>query len=110
MIKIIILAYMMNTHPLSTAQEFEMGQTFETMESCKNELTLQSRGIPQVYDVTWDFVVQGDFKWDWVIAACVDTSTGEKFKVFPGYYNCVPEGIDELLKATEEGYKPGIDA
>ena len=77
MIKIIILAYMMNTHPMATAQEFQMGQTFETMEACKNELTLQSRGIPQVYDVTWDFVVQGDFKWDWLVAGCKSDTTGE---------------------------------
>ncbi|MBB22301.1 MAG: hypothetical protein CMN04_05315 [Roseibacillus sp.] len=110
MIKIVILAYMMNTNPMATAEEFQMGKTFETMEACKRELTLQSRGIPQVYDVTWDFVVQGDFKWDWVIAACVDEQTGEKFKVFPAYDNGVPEGVEELLKATEEGYVPGIDA
>ena len=110
MIKIVILAYLMGTQPIDTYREFQMGLTFDTMEQCKRELTLESRGVPQVYDVTWDFVVQGDFKWDWVLAACVDETSGEKFKVFPAYDYGKPDGLDELLKTTEEGYLPGVDA
>ena len=38
--KILILAYLIGHSPIDTQQTFQMQQTYNTMEDCKNELLL----------------------------------------------------------------------
>ena len=61
MYKILILGYLITQDPIITQQTFQMQKTFDTMEECKNELLLQTRGNG-TYDVIWEFVEDGDFK------------------------------------------------
>ena len=70
-----------------------MQQTFNTMEDCKKELLLQTRENG-TYDVLWEFVVDGNFKWDWLLAGCKNDTTGEEFTIEPTYPLGKP---DELL-------------
>jgi len=102
MFKIIIVAYIFGTMPIDTVQEFEMSKAYRTMEECKVELLKQNK--PGYYDVVKDFVVQFDGKYDWVTAGCVNTSTKEKFQIYPEYDEGeAPEGIEQL------GIRPGIN-
>ena len=41
-----------------------------------------------------EFIVDGDFKWDWLVAGCKSDTTGEEFKVYPDYPKGKP---DELI-------------
>ena len=96
MYKILILAYMIGQSPIDTQQTFQMQQTFDTMEECKKELLLMDpdRGT---YDVLWEFVNDGNFKWDWLLAGCKNDETGEEFTIEPTYPKGKPKeliGID----------------
>ena len=96
MYKILILAYLITQSPIETQQTFQMQRTFDTMEDCKKELLLQTRDNG-TYDVLWDFVIKGDFKWDWLLAGCKNDDTGEEFTIEPSYPLGKPqelEGID----------------
>ena len=93
MFKILILAYVIGQDPIETQQTFRMGQTFDTMEQCKAELLLQTRGNG-TYDVLWDFVNKGEFQWDWLMAGCKIDKTGEEFSIEPSYPKGKP---DELI-------------
>ena len=96
MFKILILAYMIGQSPIETQQTFQMKQTFDTMEECKKELLLMDpdRGT---YDVLWEFVNDGNFEWDWLLAGCKNDETGEEFTIEPTYPKGKPKellGID----------------
>jgi len=106
MIKIVILAYLMGTTPTQTYQEFTMGHMFNTMEECKQELTMQTR-IEGVYDVTHDFVMQTEAQYDWVMAGCVDAQGNRGAEIYPIYDYGKPRGVDELLKLLKDS-RPGI--
>ena len=84
MFKILILAYLIGQDPIATQQTFELKQSFESMEACKQELTLQSTDNG-TYDVTWDFVNHGNFEWDWLAFGCINQETGEEFVIEPTY-------------------------
>ena len=84
MYKILILAYLIGQDPIATQQTFELKQSFESMEACKQELTLQTRDNG-TYDITWDFVVKGEFNWDWLAFGCINHETGEEFVIEPTY-------------------------
>jgi hypothetical protein len=70
-----------------------MQQTYNTMEDCKKELLLQTRNNG-TYDVLWEFITDGNFEWDWMLAGCKNDSTGEEFIIEPSYPLGKP---DELL-------------
>jgi len=93
MYKLLILAYLITQDPIATQQTFQMQQTYNTMEDCKKELLLQTRDNG-TYDVLWEFVVDGNFKWDWLLAGCKNDITGEEFTIEPSYPLGKP---DELL-------------
>ena len=93
MYKILILAYLIGHDPIGTQQTFQMAQTYDSMKECKQELLLQTRDNG-TYDVLWEFVVDGNFKWDWLLAGCKNDATGEEFTIEPSYPLGKP---DELL-------------
>ena len=93
MYKLLILAYLITQDPIATQQTFQMQQTYNTMEDCKKELLLQTRDNG-TYDVMWEFVVDGNFKYDWLLAGCKNDLTVEEFKIEPSYPLGKP---DELL-------------
>ena len=84
MFKILILAYLNGQSPIETQQTFQMGTTFNTMAECKQELLLQTRNNG-TYDVMWEFVIDGQFKWDWLVAGCKNDETGDEFRLEPSY-------------------------
>jgi hypothetical protein len=94
MYKILILAYVIGMSPVDTQQTFQMQQQFETMEQCKNELLLQKPDGR--YEVMNEFVVDGDFQWDWLVAGCKNDSTGEEFRVEPSYPKGKPKELEGL--------------
>ena len=94
MYKILILAYMITQSPIETQQTFQMQRTFDTMEECKNELLLQKSDGR--YEVMNEFVVDGDFKWDWLVAGCINDQTGEEFRVEPTYPKGKPKELQGL--------------
>ena len=96
MYKILILAYLITQDPIATQQTFQMQQTYDTMEACKQELTLQTRDNG-TYDVMWEFVIDGQFKWDWLVAGCKNDATGEEFQISPDY----PLGLPDELKNVD---------
>ncbi len=94
--KILILAYIIGHSPIETQTTFQMEQTYGSMKECKQELLLQSRDNG-TYDVMWEFVVDNQFKWDWLAAGCKNDETGEEFILKPTYPKGKPlelEGID----------------
>lgn len=94
--KILILAYLIGNSPIETQTTFQMAQTYGSMKECKQELLLQSRDNG-TYDVMWEFVVDNQFKWDWLAAGCKNDETGEEFILEPTYPKGKPlelEGID----------------
>ncbi len=93
MYKILILAYLITQDPIATQQTFQMQQTYNTMEDWKKELLLQTRDNG-TYDVLWEFVVDGNFKYDWLLAGWKNDLTGEEFTIEPSYPLGKP---DELL-------------
>ena len=93
MYKLLILAYLITQDPIATQQTFQMQQIYNTMEDCKKELLLQTRNNG-TYDVLWEFITDGNFEWDWMLAGCKNDSTGEEFIIEPSYPLGKP---DELL-------------
>ncbi len=97
--KILILAYLIGHSPIETQQTFQMQGHFKTMEECKEHL-LEKKPDGR-YEVMNEFVIDGDFKWDWLIAGCKSDTTGEEFQVRPTYPKGKPkelEGIDFELE------------
>ena len=97
--KILILAYLIGHSPIDTQQTFQMKGWFKTMEECKEHLLEQKPDGR--YEVMNEFVVDGEFKWDWLVAGSKSDTTGEEFKVWPDYPNGKPkelEGIDFELE------------
>ena len=90
--KILILAYLIGHSPIDTQQTFQMKGWFKTMEECKEHLLEQKPDGR--YEVMNEFVVDGEFKWDWLVAGCKSDTTGEEFKVYPDYPKGKP---DELI-------------
>ena len=66
--KILILAYLIGYSPIETQQTFEMEGWYKTMDECKTELLKQKPDGR--YEVMNEFVVDGQFKWDWLVAGC----------------------------------------
>ena len=96
MYKILILGYLITQDPIITQQTFQMQKTFDTMEECKNELLLQTRGNG-TYDVLWEFVNDMNFQYYWLMAGCKNDETGEEFQIEPSY----PKGKPEELQGLE---------
>ena len=97
--KILILAYLIGNSPIETQQTFQMKGWYKNMEECKKELLLQKPHGR--YEVMNEFVIDGEFKWDWLVAGCKSDTTGEEFKVWPTYPKGKPdelEGIDFELE------------
>jgi hypothetical protein len=44
-----------------------------------------------------EFVIDGEFKWDWLVAGCKSDTTGEEFQVWPTY----PKGKPDELEGIE---------
>jgi hypothetical protein len=102
MFKILILAYLMGTNPVETQQTFQMELTFNTMSECKANLL--SRNDNKTYKVMREFVVDGQFKWDWLAAGCKNDKTGEEFIIKPFYPLGKPkelEGIELDIRELE---------
>ena len=95
MYKILILAYLIGQDPIITQQTFQMERTFGTMDECKKELLLQTRN-DGTYDVLWEFVNDGKFKWDWLIAGCKNDETKEEFTIEPTYPKGKPKELEGL--------------
>ena len=92
--KILILAYLIGHSPIESQQYFQMQGWFNTMDECKEELL---KTMPDGrYEVLNDFVVKGDFEWDWVLAGCKSETTGEEFHIVPEYPNGKPEELEGL--------------
>lgn len=93
MYKILILAYLIGQDPTTTMTTFEMEKQFNSMEECKKELLMKdpTRGT---YDVMWEFIEDGGFKYDWLAAGCKNDETGEEFVLEPSYPKGKP---DELI-------------
>jgi len=89
---------MITQSPIETQQTFQMQRTFDTMEECKNELLLQKPDGR--YEVMNEFVIDGDFKWDWLVAGCKNDQTGEEFRVEPTY----PKGKPKELQGLNFSY------
>jgi hypothetical protein len=92
--KILILAYLIGNSPVETQQYFQMEGWFNTMEDCKKELLKQKPDGR--YEVMNEFVIDGDFKWDWLLAGCKSDTTGEEFQVLPSYPKGKPKELEEL--------------
>ena len=102
MFKILLLAYLMGTNPVETQQTFQMELTFNTMSECKANLL--SRNDNKTYKVMREFVVDGQFKWDWLAAGCKNDKTGEEFIIKPFYPLGKPkelEGIELDIRELE---------
>jgi len=85
---------MITQSPIETQQTFQMQRTFDTMEECKNELLSQKPDGR--YEVMNEFVIDGDFKWDWLVAGCKNDQTGEEFRVEPTYPKGKPKELQGL--------------
>ena len=90
--KILILAYLIGHSPIETQQTFQMEGHFRSMSECKANLLKQKPDGR--YEVMNEFIIDGDFKWDWLVAGCKSDTTGEEFKVYPDYPKGKP---DELI-------------
>jgi len=102
MFKILILAYLMGTNPVETQQTFQMELTFNNMSECKANLLSQNDN--KTYKVMREFVVDGQFKWDWLAAGCKNDKTGEEFIIKPFYPLGKPkelEGIELDIRELE---------
>ena len=102
--KILILAYLIGHSPIDTQQTFQMKGWFKTMEECKEHLLEQKPDGR--YEVMNEFVIDGEFKWDWLVAGCKSDTTGEEYKVYPDYPNGKP---DELIGIEFDLEKLGED-
>ena len=102
MYKILILAYLIGMNPVTTQQTFQMEETFSTMSECKANLLSQQED--KTYKVMREFVVDGQFKWDWLVAGCKNDNTGEEFMIKPFYPLGKPkelEGVELDIKQLE---------
>ena len=102
MFKILILAYLIGTNPVDTQQTFQMELTFKTMSECKANLLKQHKD--KTYEVMKEFVVDSQFKWDWLAAGCKNDKTGEEYIIKPFYPLGKPkelEGIELDLRELE---------
>jgi|TARA_Y100000591_G_C21254343_1_gene415136 hypothetical protein len=95
MFKILILAYLIGQDPIATQKTFQMQRTFDSMEECKAELNLQTRGNG-TYDVLYEFVGDMNFKWDWLTAGCRNDETGEEYLINPSYPLGKPEELENV--------------
>lgn len=95
MFKILILAYLIGLDPVSTQQTFQMLGWYRTMDECKAELL--KKNDDNTYAVMKEFVIDGGFKWDWLVAGCKSDTTGEEFQVWPTY----PKGKPDELEGIE---------
>ena len=95
MFKILVLAYLMGSSPIDTQQTFQMEKTYDTMSECKQELLLETKDNG-TYDVLWEFVEDGNFKWDWILAGCKNDETGEEFTIEPSYPNGKPKELENI--------------
>jgi len=95
MFKILILAYLIGTNPVDTQRTFQMEETYSSMSECKANLL--SQHPDQTYEVTREFVIDGQFKWDWLAAGCKNDKTGEIYILKPSY----PLGKPDELKGVE---------
>ena len=93
--KILILAYLIGYSPIETQQTFEMEGWYKNMEECKEELLKQKPDGR--YEVMNEFVIDGEFKWDWLVAGCKSDTTGEEFQLWPTY----PKGKPKELEGIE---------
>jgi len=94
MYKILILAYLMGSDPVTTQQNFEMQGWYKTMDECQTELLKQHPD--QTYEVMREFVEDNNFEWDWLVAGCTNEETGEKYMVFPDYPKGKPPELEGL--------------
>ena len=95
MFKILILAYLIGTNPVDTQRIFQMEETFSSMSECKANLL--SQHSDRTYQVMKEFVIDGQFKWDWLAAGCKNDETGETYILEPSY----PLGKPDELKGVE---------
>ena len=96
MFKILILAYLIGQDPADTQKTFVLDNNFETMEKCKQELLLKTRGN-NTYDVLYDFIVSNDFMYDWLAAGCKNDDTGEEFIIEPTYPKGKPDELEGII-------------
>ena len=59
--------------------------------------TPRTKDIHTINDVTWDFVIQGDFNWDWLAFGCKNDKTGETFIIEPSYPKGLPEELEGVV-------------
>ena len=90
--KILILAYLIGHSPIETQQHFQMEGWYKNMEECKEELLKQKPDGR--YEVMNEFVIDGEFKWDWLVAGCKNDETREEFRVLPDYPLGKPEELE----------------
>ena len=95
MFKILILAYLIGTNPVDTQRTFQMEETYSSMSECKANLL--SQHPDQTYEVMKEFVIDGQFKWDWLAAGCKNNKTGEIYILKQSY----PLGKPDELKGVE---------
>lgn len=96
MFKILILAYLMGQDPMETQKTFVLGNNFETIEECKQELLLKTKDN-NTYDILYEFVVENDFEYDWLSAACKNDDTGKEFIIKPTYPKGKPDELEGII-------------
>ena len=96
MFKILILAYLIGQDPVDTQKTFVLGNNFETMEECKQELLLNTQGN-NTYDVLYDFVVVNNFEYDWLMAGCKNDDTRKEFIIEPTYPKGKPDELRGII-------------
>ena len=92
--KILILAYLIGHSPIETQQTFQMEGWYKNMEACKQALLEQKPDGR--YEVMNEFVLDGEFKWDWLVAGCKNDATGEEFRLEPSYPLGKPKELEGL--------------
>jgi hypothetical protein len=96
MFKILILAYLIGQDPADTQKTFVLDNNFETMEKCKQELLLKTRGN-NTYNILYDFVVMNNYEYDWLAARCKNDDTGEEFIIKPTYPKGKPDELEDII-------------
>ena len=85
---------MIGHSPIETQQTFQLEGYFKSMSECKANLLLQNPNGS--YEVMNEFVIDGEFKWDWLVAGCKNDQTGEEFRVEPTYPKGKPKELEGL--------------
>ena len=75
---------------------FKLDNKFETMEKCKQELFLKTRGN-NTYNILYDFVVMNNYEYDWLAAGCKNDNTGEVFIIEPIYPKVKPDELEDII-------------